>query len=73
MGVSVNSATTPGVQTTMVTFSGLNKGTEYSVRVRGVNEAGPGIASAPASAQTPVDRKSTCTNLWICGRVILRV
>ena len=69
----MNSATTPGVQTTMVTFSGLNKGTEYSVRVRGVNEVGPGIASEPALAQTPVDRKSTCSMIlaspWIGGRV----
>ena len=42
-GVSVDSTITPDAETTMVTFSGLNKGTEYSVRVRGVNEVGSGI------------------------------
>ena len=58
-GVSVNSRSTPDAQTTMVTFSDLDKGTVYDVTVRGANEVGPGVVSEVASAQTIVDRKST--------------
>ena len=58
-GVSVNSRSTPDAQTTMVTFSSLNKGTVYDVTVRGANEVGPGVVSEVVAAQTIVDRKST--------------
>ena len=54
--IFVRNATTTDAQTTMVVFGGLDIWTEYSVRVRGVNEAGPGV-STTVVARTPFDRK----------------
>jgi hypothetical protein len=53
----LSNVATTSLQSTNVVFGSLNKGTEYRVRVHGVNSAGPGTFSAFVSAETDVDRE----------------
>ncbi len=55
--VPVNDSS-PDVRT--VSIPGLEKGTEYRVRVRGQNVRGEGRFSEYVVAQTVIDRKSLC-------------
>jgi titin len=50
--------------TSPISISGLTNGTSYDIKLRAVNSAGPGDASAASSSVTPVSVPGAPTWLW---------